>query len=93
MGSQTPSRASTTTWCYTVAEIVLKIFPELSVRHDETDRTGGMVGATFRFRMEPHQVLLLFHLKPKRVVGLPRMPPAGSASTSGQHSPRSRLTA
>ena len=93
MGTQTPSRASTTTWCHAVAEIDGEDFPELGVRHDETDRTGGMVGAPFQFRMEPHQVLLPFHFKPKRVVGLPRMPPARSASTSGQHSPRPRLTA
>lgn len=56
MGSQTPSRASTTTWCQTVAEIGREDFPELGVRHDEIDRTGGMVGAPFQFRMDPHQV-------------------------------------
>ena len=68
MGSQTPSRASTTTWCHAVAEISREDFPELGVRHDETDRTGGMVGAPFQFRMDPHQVLLPFHFIPKRVV-------------------------
>ena len=40
MGSQTPSRASTTTWCHTVAEIGREDFPELGVRHARNRQNG-----------------------------------------------------
>ena len=44
MGAQTPSRASTTTWCHAVAEIDDEDFPEHGVRHDDqTEREGWSV--------------------------------------------------
>ena len=60
---------------HAVKEILRKDFLKHGLFHPESDSTRGMVDAPFQLLMEPHQVLLWLPFNPKRVVGIPLVPP------------------
>jgi hypothetical protein len=74
---------------HAVSKIRRAVFQKLRLLDDETDRTRGLVGASLQLLMNPYQVLLQFHFKPKSVWVFRFY--AGSAATAVQILERTQL--